>query len=174
MRDYKLLLNPFSVRGGTGFLSKASLDFTVLSAEASGRIGPVSIVNVYAPSGNTYARERKLFFRNELVRYLSGLKRLVMLGDLNAVDRVEDRIENGTHSGRPDPDLKNLIASYDLTYSWLKVRGMSHHQGRTSELDRYLEQDDMRPCSKQHKKLDAPPEGSFRQPVCPQSWIARS
>lgn len=128
VRDYKLLMNPYSVRGGTAFLCKASLDLKVLSAATSGRImigriGSVSIANVYAPSGNTYARDRKLFFRNELVPYLNGLNRLVMLGDFNAVTRVEDRLENGIFSGKPDSDLKNVIASFDLTDTWLKVSG---------------------------------------------------
>ena len=128
VRDYKLLLNPYPVCGGTAFLCKASLDLKVLSAETSGRImvgriGSVSIANIYAPSGNTYARDRKLFFRSELVPYLNGLNRLVMLGDFNAVTRVEDRIDHGIHSGKPDSDLKRVITSFDLTDIWLKVCG---------------------------------------------------
>ena len=154
--DYKLLVNPYSVRGGTAFLSKTSLDFAMHSAADSGRImigqiGSVSIINVYAPSGNTYARDRKMFFRNELVPYLNGLKRLVMLGDFNAVTRVEDRMDNGTHSGKPDPDLRSLIAAFDLTDVWLKTCGLDNgytRRGPTSlaRLDHIYATSDLTPA----------------------------
>lgn len=127
VRDYKLHSNLSPAGSGTALLCKSSLNLTVLTAAASGRImicriGSLAILNVYAPSGNSHARERKLFFRNTLVPYLSGLGRAVMLGDFNAVTRVADRNENGAPVGKPDADLKSVVASFELTDVWLELR----------------------------------------------------
>ena len=82
--NYKGFTSCEGDKPGVGIVYKSSLEITEIHAWQPGRILYVKLpeldfVNVYAPSGNTKAHERNIFFGETLFRNLQSKNRLPML-----------------------------------------------------------------------------------------------
>ncbi|KAK3921488.1 Transposon TX1 uncharacterized 149 kDa protein [Frankliniella fusca] len=92
----------------------------------SGRIGDVTIANVYAPAGSRGSRERPRFFIEDLPLVLADVaEHLILAGDFNAILNKDDT----TGVATPCPVLRSVVESLRLRDAWKTLR--PHEQGFT-------------------------------------------
>lgn len=113
-----------------------SLDNRIISM----RIGHVTFINIYAPSGALLRTAREDFFNSSVAHYLRhSTDYVVMGGDFNAIVNLKD----ATGSSNMSPMCKKLMNAAHLTDSWEILNGnrveFSYIRSNTaSRLDRIL------------------------------------
>ena len=111
--DYKGFTSREGEKPGVGIVYKSSLEITEIHAWQPGRILYVKLpeldfINVYAPSGNTKAHERNIFFGETLFRNLQSKNRLpILIGDFNCILKPSDTTAN--FQRKQCKPLENLI-----------------------------------------------------------------
>jgi hypothetical protein len=89
-------------------------------------VGPMRIVNIYAPSGTAKRTEREQFYNNELPTVLGMHPIDVLGGDFNCILEREDATGQGSYSRA----LQMLLTGYTLRDSWQQPPGRAvytHH-----------------------------------------------
>ena len=116
---------------GTAILVRKGIGFKNPLLDPDGRliaidVGPITVINIYAPSGARCKDERNEFFCKTVPAYATatGLP-LILLGDFNCVENLGDRSEvrNPTNpSRRTSPALSEMIRGLELVDVWTKLR----------------------------------------------------
>lgn len=121
---------------------RRSLDSRILSVQING----VTFINVYAPSGTQYRRDREHFFNAILPHYVQNATRTLLIGgDFNCVVNQKDATGNNSHSSM----LQKLMRAAELTDSW-EILHRNHVEfsliraDAASRIDRILTKDNMR------------------------------
>lgn len=120
-----------------------SLDNRIISL----RIGTVSFINIYAPSGALHRTAREDFFNSSVAHYLHHTTEHVVLGgDFNAVVNAKD----ATGSSSISPMCKRLMNAAKLVDTWEALHGndveFSYIRSNTaSRIDRILVVNTMKP-----------------------------
>lgn len=111
-------------RRGTAILHRSGLQLSDVTQLPSGRaisarLGDVTVLNVYAPTGSRGRRERDTFFTADLAPLLASAGgRFVWGGDFNAV--LSGAQTTGT--AYPCQTLKKIVSEAGLTDAWEKLR----------------------------------------------------
>jgi exonuclease III len=120
-------------------------------------VGPVTLINIYAPSGARCKEERNEFFRKTVPAYAVASKLpLILMGDFNSVENLSDRSEVNkpcNPSKRTSPALVEMIQGLELVDMWLELEPddpghtFYHPQG-SSRIDRaYFSREITNTCS---------------------------
>ncbi|KAI9556012.1 hypothetical protein GHT06_018573 [Daphnia sinensis] len=100
---YHFLSNVGPNKNGTAFLVKHGLDHSRL-LDPDGRLMSIdlnsfTVINIYAPSGKQAKEERNNFLRRTIPAYASTTRLpLVLIGDFNCVDDIQDRKQTKSQS----------------------------------------------------------------------------
>ncbi|KAI9550784.1 hypothetical protein GHT06_007138 [Daphnia sinensis] len=132
------------------FLVKHGLDHSRLLLDPDGRLMSIdlnsfTVINIYAPSGKQAKEERNNFLRRTIPAYASTTRLpLVLIGDFNCVDDIQDRKQTKSQSCPSkiiNLALKEMIEGLELIDIWKKLKKTEpghtfHHHGGSSRLDR--------------------------------------
>ncbi|KZS08465.1 Uncharacterized protein APZ42_027533 [Daphnia magna] len=132
------------------FLVKHGLDHSRLLLDPDGRLISIdfnsfTVINIYAPSGKQAKEERNNFLRRTIPAYASTTRLpLVLIGDFNCVDDIEDRKQTKSQSYPSkiiNLALKEMIEGLELIDIWKKLKKTEpghtfHHHGCSFRLDR--------------------------------------
>jgi len=128
---YNVIFNLGPKRRGTAILFRRGLRASRTLIEPEGRLISVdldglTVVCIYAPSGENAKKERNEFFRNTVPAYvLTSRNPVVLLGDFNA---VEDPSQRRTNTSEPKARLSNfrplveMIRALELVDVWRAIR----------------------------------------------------
>lgn len=146
---YQLVANPGPKMNGTAILVRRDLPMTNIMLSSSGRITSARVndftfVTIYAPSGTLRKAERAEFFRCKIPEHVAGTKTpLILLGDFNAVDEINDRkkAENARRPVVVERSLIEMIAGLELVDLWKTMRTNEDghtfiHRNGSARLDR--------------------------------------
>jgi exonuclease III len=147
---YHFLSNVGPNKNGTAFLVKHGLDHSRLLLDPDGRLMSIdlnsfTVINIYAPSGKQAKEERNNFLRRTIPAYASTTRLpLVLIGDFNCVDDIQDRKQTKSQSCPSkiiNLALKEMIEGLELIDIWKKLKKTEpghtfHHHGGSSRLDR--------------------------------------
>lgn len=149
---YNIVFNVDADQRGTAIVVKdqynvhnveKSLDNRIISV----RVGPVTFMNIYAPSGASQRTAREDFFNSSVAHYLHHSSGNVVLGgDFNAVVNAKD----ATGGSNISPMCKRLMSAANLVDTWEALNGnrveFSYIRSNTaSRLDRLLISNEMKP-----------------------------
>lgn len=105
---------------GVGYIYRTSLQVREIHPLVPGRMllltldGGLQFINVYAPSGNQYREQRRMFFGETLLRNLSHRDNLpILLGDFNCILHRSDTTAN--FEAKNCPALTDLIRLFNYT-----------------------------------------------------------
>lgn len=127
-KDYDIYMNLVVQRGGTGFLIRKELKFEATKIEKSedsriicltGKINgnKIRLINVYAYSGTGSFREREMYFRYKLAKYLEdGPRNTVMAGDWNCV--LNERDTSHAYGRKVSEELSKIVKNLELKDVW--------------------------------------------------------
>ena len=78
-------------------LIEKSPDARITSVKMAIGKNRLHILNIYAPSGSKFQKEREDFFKHEILYYLrNNLNNTILGGDFNCITNVKDKSKNGT------------------------------------------------------------------------------
>lgn len=112
--SFKIISNLGPKKRGTAVLVRKNLKIDKILLEPEGRlisvdIAGLTIVCVYAPSGETNKLERDEFFKVTILAYTALSKYpIVLLGDCNAVENLNERQSAGVRRRQRHTNLKAL------------------------------------------------------------------
>ena len=147
--SFNIIVNLGPRKRGTAVLVKKNIVVEKTLIEPEGRlisidINGLTIICVYAPSGETNKPQRDEFFERTIPAY-AALSRnpIVLLGDFNAVENFNERRSTGRTRRRHKnlKALQELSAGLDLVDIWRSLRpneqGFTFHSSRSlSRIDR--------------------------------------
>lgn len=149
-QHYYLLSNVGPRRLGTAVLVRRGLNYKRELLDPEGRlisidVGPVTVINIYAPSGTRTKEERNEFLRKTIPAYASTSKLpVILMGDFNCVETSADRSNNNRPTNpakRTCLALTEMVAGLELVDIWLKLKPGDHghtffHPRGSSRIDR--------------------------------------
>ena len=116
------------LKGGTMILLDKAINYSVISLEMSHDARIISLklniesqylhlLNIYAPSGQRYQKEREDLFNSEILYYLrNNLSNTIWGGDFNCIIRETD--VSNKNSGLKSRALDNTVKHLKLTDAW--------------------------------------------------------
>ena len=126
---FDIVLNEsINLKGGTAVLIDKSMGCNILQIEKSpcSRITSVKLVidgrrmhilNIYAPSGSKFHKEREHMFREEILYYLrNNLSNTIICGDFNCIVNKRDKSKNGTCP--LSKSLSSTVSNLNLKDIW--------------------------------------------------------
>lgn len=148
--SFKLITNLGPRKRGTAVLIRRNISIKRTLIEPEGRLLSVdlnglTVICVYAPSGETNKPQRDEFFQSTIPAYTSLTKNpIILLGDFNAVESHGERRSTSTRTRQRLTNviaLQNMSAGLDLVDVWRSLRpneqGFTFHSPRSfSRIDR--------------------------------------
>lgn len=142
---YEEEVNPGTKKRGTAILWKTNLPLKITAKLTCGRgvaakVGPLSLVNVYAPAGSQGRAAREQFFSEDMGPLLVGANNSIILaGDFNCIMKKNEC----TGKQQPCSALGALCTSLKLKDAWTSQHpdqpGYTHYsRNSASRLDRFL------------------------------------
>jgi len=131
---YHLFTNLGPNKNGTAILLRHGLNHLRILLDPDGRLisfdlGSFTFINIYAPSGKQAKEERNNFLRHTVPAYaLTSRLPLVLIGEFNCVDDIQDRSQNKSHS-HPSQIVNIALKDSDPGHTF-------HHRAGSSRLDR--------------------------------------
>lgn len=149
-QHFHLVSNIGPRRLGTAMLVRKGVEFKNPLLDPDGRliaidVGPITLINIYAPSGTRCKEERNEFFRKTVPAYAVSTKLpLILMGDFNSVETLSDRSQVNVPtnpSRRLNRALSEMVGSLEVVDIWTKLRqnepGHTFYQAQgSSRIDR--------------------------------------
>ena len=127
-KEFIIVINyTVNIKGGTAMLFRRSLPIKITNTEksADSRILSVRIlyynhelqlVNIYAPSGSNFTREREELFQTDIIYYLRRqLNNTIIAGDWNCVISKRDSTSSNCHVSK---SLTTTLRTLKLKDAW--------------------------------------------------------